>query len=478
MRLLAGAAAVFLATLLALTTPWARSVLLDQASAGASGRFGVDIRAARLDYRLASLAVTLEDVAITDRAAGQPFFRAERVEIDLAASALRGRLDLDRIYLLRPTIVLDSTTRPPPRAERDSAQSGATDVPPFDIGLLEVEGLDFTAGDTQDTRVVVRQVTSTLHGRGSRQLEGDLAALGGVDLTFETDDVRVGFERAQARIVLDGSRRLITGVLTASSPVADLRAEGNLRVGRDGEYDLRYDAQGRLDQLGRWWQAAPDWQGPITLQGQVRGPLKRPDATIAAKATDLRWLSLRRTALDATGLVSADGLVLDALSLTSPQGTLQGRGRFSFRTTGRSELDVRWRDLDGTVLTGLVPVTAVELPRAYLSGSALLTWPGRLPTTSTTEGKLETTAIAVAPETTATGTLAADGRAGRWQVSYRQSLEGLTLGSLDAEVVVDPDHLARSPLTGTDRAARRHSSGDPRATAAPRSVVPACGQRD
>ena len=73
MRLLAGATVVLLATLLALTTPWARSVVLDQASAWVSGRFNIDIRAARLDYRLASLAFTLEDVVVTDRAAtGQP----------------------------------------------------------------------------------------------------------------------------------------------------------------------------------------------------------------------------------------------------------------------------------------------------------------------------------------------------------------------------------------------------------------------
>ncbi len=112
-RLLAGVTVVLLATLLALTTPWARSMLLDQASAWASSRFGVNIRAARLDYRLTSLSLTLEDVAIADRAAaGQPFFRAERVEIDLAASALRGRLNVDRIHLLRPIVVLDATTRP------------------------------------------------------------------------------------------------------------------------------------------------------------------------------------------------------------------------------------------------------------------------------------------------------------------------------------------------------------------------------
>ena len=390
MRLLAGVTVVLLATLLALTTPWARSMLLDQASAWASSRFGVDIRAARLDYRLTSLSVTLEDVVIADRAAaGQPFFRAERVEIDLAASALRGRLDVDRIHLLRPIVVLDSTTRPGQRDEADAANAaeGPTDFPAFEVGTLEVEGLDFTAGDVQDTRVVVRQVTSTLHGRGSRQLEGDLAALGGVDLSFETDDVRLVFDRAQARIVLDAGQRLITGALTASSPVVNLRAEGNLGLGRGAEYDLRYDAEGRLEQLGRWWRESPGWQGPVTLQGQLRGPLKRPEATIAAKGTDLRWATLQRAALDAAGQVSIEGLVLNALSLTSPQGRLQGSGRFTFRQQGQSEVDARWRDVDGTVITGLVPSTAGDLPRAHLSGSATLTWPGRLPTASTDRGQ-------------------------------------------------------------------------------------------
>ena len=248
-----------------------------------------------------------------------------------------------------------------PAARRSDAANdaeGPTDFPAFDVGTLEVEGLDFTAGDVQDTRVVVRQVTSTLHGRGSRQLEGDLAALGGVDLSFETDDVRLVFDRAQARIVLDAGRRLITGASPRRHRSPTCAPRGTWGWAATAEYDLRYDAEGRLEQLGRWWRASPGWQGPVTLQGQVRGPLKRPEATIAAKATDLRWSTLQRAALDAAGLVSIDGLVLDALSLTSPQGMLQGRGRFSFSTEGRSELDARWRDVDGTVITGLVPLTA------------------------------------------------------------------------------------------------------------------------
>ncbi len=334
-------------------------------------------------------------------------------------------------------------------ADAASAGKGPTDFPAFEVGTLEVEGLDFTAGDVQDTRVVVRQVNSTLHGRGSRQLEGELAALGGVDLSFETDDVRLVFDRAQARIVLDAGQRLITGALTASSPVANLRAEGNLGLGRGAEYDLRYDAEGRLEQLGRWWQGSPDWQGPVTLQGQVRGPLKRPEATIAAKGTDLRWATLQRAALDATGQVSIEGLVLNALSLTSPQGGLQGSGRFTFRQQGQSEVDARWRDVDGTVITGLVPLKAGVLPRAHLSGSATLVWSGRLPTAATTGGKLETTAIAVAPETNATAALVANGRAGRWQVNVQQTLDGIADAALDGVVVAAPGQLTRSQVSGS-----------------------------
>ena len=451
MRLLLGATAVLLAIALALTTPWARSVVLDQASAWASNRFGVEIRAARLDYRLTSLSFTLQEVAVADRAAGgQPFFRADRVEIDLAGSALRGRLDVDRIHLLRPRVVIDSTTRPGPRTGADAGDLAGTAASPlFEIGLLEVEGLDVTTGDTDDTRIEVRQVSGTLRGRGSQQLEGDLAALGGVGLSFETDDVRLAFDRAQARIVLDASRRLVTGALTASSPVANLRAEGNLGLGRGAEFDLRYHAEGRLEQLGRWWPASPGWQGPVTLQGQVRGPLTRPEATVAAKVTDLRWATLQGAAIDGAGQVSIEGLVLDAFSLTSPQGKLQGSGRFTFRRDGRGEVAARWTDVDGTVITGLVPATAGDLPHAHLSGSATLAWPGRLPAASTTEGKVDTTAIAVAPEASATATLAANGRAGRWQVNVQHTLDGIADAALDCVVVADPGQLTRSPVSGS-----------------------------
>ena len=213
--------------------------------------------------------------------------------------------------------------------------------------------------------------------------------------------------------------------------------------------DLRYDAEGRLEQLGRWWRESPGWQGPVTLQGQVRGPLKRPEATIAAKGTDLRWATLQRAALDATGQVSIEGLVLNALSLTLPQGRLEGSGRFTFRQQGQSEVDARWRDVDGTVITGLVPLTAGDLPRAHLSGSATLTWSGRLPTATTTEGKLDTTAIAVAPETNATATLVANGRAGRWQVNVQQTLDGIADAALDGVVVAAPGQLTRSPVSGS-----------------------------
>jgi outer membrane protein insertion porin family len=462
-RLIAWCGIVLLAVPLVLSTTWAKSFVLERASAWAGSRFGVDVRATRLDYSLTALSFRLEEVSIADRtAAGQPFFRAAQVEIDLAASALGGRLDVDRIHLRRPSIVLDSTTRP-------RRPAGTPDSPPrprpapfplFEIGTLEIEGLDLVAGDENGTRVAVRQMTSTLRGSGPQRLEGELAAHAGVDVTFGTDVIRVAFDRADARVVLDGGKRLLTGSLTASSPVSELRAEGDVPLDAVGILDLRYDATGHLEEIGRWWRDAPQWNGPATLKGRVRGPLRTPEATFEATSMGFHWSPLVNARLDVAGQVSADKLDIATLSMASRQGTLDVRGRLDFTRPGRSLLDGRWKTLDPGLVGKVLGLPPGSVPRAVLAGSASLGWPGRVPAVTTVEGRLEATAYAAdpgtapggapaAPEIAATGTLAANGQSGRWQVAYRQSLDGRTRASLEGVVTADEADLARSNVTAT-----------------------------
>ena len=304
-RLIAGFGIVLLAIPLVLSTPWVKSIVLEQASTWAGGRFGVDVRAARLDYRLTSLTFVLDDVAVAGPATpDRPFIRIAHAEIDLAASALRGRLDFDRIRLLQPSVVLDATTRPgrPAAAREPSPGATPTPFPLFEVGSLEIEGLDVVVSDEDDLRVAVHQITSTLHGRGPQRLEGEITAAGGVDVTFGTDVVHVAFDRAKARIVVDGSRRIVTGALTAFSQVSELRAEGDVPLDRVGNLNLRYDATGQLGELRTLVANAPeDWTGRATLQGQVRGVLARPEATFAVKSADLDWPPLANATLDAAG---------------------------------------------------------------------------------------------------------------------------------------------------------------------------------
>ena len=140
----------------------------------------------------------------------------------------------------------------------------------------------------------------------------------------------------EARIVLDAGRRLITGSLSASSTVAGLRAEGSVRLDGDGEFDLRYDADGRLEQLGRWWQGNRRLAGAGHAAGPgLGGPLRRPEATIAAKGTGLRWAIAAECRARRVGAgVDRRARARTRCRSRRRHGTLQGSGRFTFSRTG------------------------------------------------------------------------------------------------------------------------------------------------
>jgi outer membrane protein assembly factor BamA/autotransporter translocation and assembly factor TamB len=452
-RLLAGLFIVLLVAIpLALSTPWAQALVFERATAWARGRFGIDIRAAAFGYRLTSLSVRLGDVTVADLATpDRPFLRIGELDLDLAASALGGRLDFDAIRVRQATLTLDRTTRAARGAGASAAPAATRAAPlPFEIGVLQIEALDLALalGDEDKTRVAVRQISSSLRGSGPGRLEGELRVTGGIDVSFATDAVRVAFDRAEGHIVVEEGSRAV-GSVTAFSPVGNVRAEGTVPLNASDSLDLRYEGTADLEQSRRWWSGAPDWTGGAAVRGEVRGPLRSPEASFAVRSADLTWAPLRPATLDAAGRVSSGGLHVDALSLVSPQARVEGSGRLAFDEPDESSLSARWSDVGTDALAGLLALSIEPVSRTALSGSAALAWTGPRPTTTTIDGRLEAATAAASPDETAIGSLRADGRHGRWNIAYRQSLAGSTRATIEGRVVVNDQALPDSTVAGS-----------------------------
>ncbi len=446
-RFIAGLLLGILVIALGLSTPWAKAVIFERATAWARSRHGLDIRAARFDYRLRSLSVTAEGLTVAELSTPRrPIVRAAHVGLDFAASALRGRLDLDSVRLQDVQIVVDSTTIRP----RATARAAGSPLPPFSIGAAHVDDLDLDVamGDQDEVRLVVRGISSTLQGRGPSTLHGEITAIGGVVVSPGSDAIRVVFDRAGARVALDHHGR-VTGSLTASSSVGELRAEGSVPLALDEALDLRYEGDADLEQFHRWWRDAPDWTGRAHLRGDVRGPMRSPDVFYTVSSTDLTWRSLSPAALDASGRVSKRGLVAETFALSSSEATLQGRGTLAFHADQPSEFSARWTNVGADLVAGLFSRALAHQSRTALSGSAQLAWNGLTPRLGTIAGHVDATAATAAPDDTASGRIAADGRAGRWQIDYRQALDGDAAAALRADVDVDPELLDHSTVRGT-----------------------------
>ncbi len=145
-RFLAGLLIALLTIPLALSSPWAEALVFERATAWARGRYGIEIRAAAFDYRLTSLGARLSEVTVAARATpDRPFLRIAELDLDLAASALRGRLNFDGIRARHATIVLDPTTRPTGTVPAPTQPGTGATLPPFEVGVLQVEDLDSDA---------------------------------------------------------------------------------------------------------------------------------------------------------------------------------------------------------------------------------------------------------------------------------------------------------------------------------------------
>ncbi len=448
-RRLLGLLIVLSAIPLALSTPWAKSLVFERAIAWARGRFGVDIRASRFDYRLFSLSVSAEDLTIADAATPQqPVLHAARLDVDLAGSALGGRLAFDGIAARDVRLAIDTTARQP--RQEGTAQAGPVTLPPFSIDRLDLEHVDFQLTD-DDFRVNARDITASLAGfRRADELSGTLTAAGGVEVSFDTDAIRVTFDRAEARVALE-NRSSVRTSLTASSAVGKVTATGRVPFSLDAPLDLDYEGGVVLERLRDWWTDAPEWNGRPRVTGRVTGALRSPSAAFHVEGRDLAWSALQSATMDASGGVSVRGLDVASLSAASRGASLSGNGHLAFRSTDRSEFSGRWTGVGFDVIASLFDRSFVAASPSFTNGTASITWPGLRPDITEVQGRAEASARARAPDQMAAARLEASAGEGRWRFGYRQLLDGGTSALVNGTVAVDGRHFARSSVQGSVR---------------------------
>ena len=446
-RLLAGVVVVLIVLLLALSTPWAKAVVFDRATAWARSQFGVHIRAATFDYSILPLHVFAEGLSVAGAASpDQPMARVGRLDVDLAASALRGRLDFDSIRLRDARFVFDATTRRSGPASRPAAGRPEMQLPPFSIDRLQVENLDLSVGD-EDVRLDVRRLAADLRGfRRMGELGGTISAKGGIEVSFETDAIRIVLNSAEARVELEDRSR-VRSWLSGTSPVAEVRATGSVPLSLDGLLDAQYDGNLRLEEFSRWWSASPKWTGTAAIAGRVSGPLRSPVASFRVNGRDLAWSALPPATLDSGGHVSSSGLVVESFDLATPEGSMAGHGTLAFRESERSAFEARWDRVAAPLIARLFSRTLAARSPIALSGTATLGWNGVTPRPGSVDGRVSATATAE-PEASARGALTAEGRDGRWHIAYRQSLAGQAAALASAEVAIDEADIAASVADG------------------------------
>lgn len=370
---IAAAAAVLLAgAVVGLAhVPVVRARVLAQAAGWLETR-GLTLTADRLDYNLLQLSATLERPQLAATGAATPFFEAERVHVNLPASALRGRIVFDEVALTRPLVRLrneDGRWNLP----RGSDQVPAGEPPVIDIRHLNIEGLRLDV-DAPPVTVeasaihLIWDATSDGHVGGPLRIdEGLTLQIGDEHTTVSSVDGVVGFD----------GRTLTLDPLTARLDEGQIWLKG--RVGpllRDPAFDMAVEASIDLARAAAWLPADTTLAGKLWMTGTLEGAVGAPVATLTFAAPRARYQRLEAVAVRGQVSLSADAATIAWLTATLARGRIEATGRVGFATDGptASSIDASWDDVD--VQSVLEQVAAHTTPRvaSRASGKGSLSW--------------------------------------------------------------------------------------------------------
>ena len=106
-----------------------------------------------------------------------------------------------------------------------------------------------------------------------------------------------------------------------------------------------------------------------------------------------------------TGAISAQGLKVESISVTSRQASLAGRGTLAFRRTDRSEFAGRWTNVGVSDAARWLGRGFSPAPSVTTAGTASVQWGGLRPSLDIIEARVEAGAQ-VGTSTTASRSMA------------------------------------------------------------------------
>lgn len=359
--LAAGVIAAGLVAVALLHTSATRSAVLARAAAYAEARYGIRIEASRLEYNLVRLSFRLSGVRVASpRSPSQPFFEADRLEIDLPPSVLGGALTITRLSADRARVhvlrAADGTSNLP------SSTGGTGEPTPIPIGRMQVSDLTVEVADEPTAFAIV------LAG-GALDVtprSGRITALRG---QLRWRDTASPISLFEGGLRFDGRTARIDALRVITSDAA-VETSGTIDVlARQPRMQLAVSGTGELPRLARWATETTVPTGSLTIAGTVAGPLASPRASMRLRTDTLSWQGLEATQVESDLLVDAERLQVTRLDSTLVEGRVQLRGEAWF-ATGQTTLAASWQRLDAGALARVLAPNLRPRLAARTTGSA------------------------------------------------------------------------------------------------------------
>ncbi len=411
-RLLVGVAGILVLAIVVAHTAPVRGLVLRRVAAVLRTSAAVELRAASLSYNVFTLSAELRDVELAaTHTPDEPFGSAAAIGVRFGSGIFRGQLDIRRLSLTSPRVVVHETevgTGNLPNIPSDSNR-GSLALP--DLHAVDLELLL----ELRTTTIAMQGVTATFSTVSGKTV-GTIEATKGIRIVVDGQTHDLG--AAAAELTLDGST-LSIGNLTAKGPGLSLTANGTLTLG-DSETMMDVILNGSTD-LSSWPIVEQDRVAPsgqVDLHARLTGTIADPQVSFDANGRALAWESVDVAAARAAGRYDDGAIELDSFTADLANGKVQGRGKIALGTSGESHLKASWSNLDARQLLGASnQIARIVAP----SGSAELRW--RPSGDAGTLRRFElaaTTGVVAAGRTTALD-FRARGAGERWRVEIAPS---------------------------------------------------------